>query len=179
MFKKSGNPLVEELIKNHKERSCDLSSLRAIKRDGKRLCAWCAEGQLHHGNQKYCNPECSQSAMATFYPQKEDSLRYLLFRQDWKCLMCQFDYRPYMDVIIGKDLLKYGAAFEISKLPWYYYKRLKDNCPKERKPEIDHIIPIFKGGTSLGLDNLNCICYTCHKTKTSKDLSGKRKKEIL
>jgi 5-methylcytosine-specific restriction endonuclease McrA len=46
-----------------------------------------------------------------------------------------------------------------------YHRQLKDN----KEPEIDHIIPIFKGGMTIGLDNVQILCYSCHKKKTKKD----------
>lgn len=182
MFKPSGNPKVEELTKSVRDRSYNLSCLQAIKLPEmndkgkpKRLCAWCATVELTHGNQKYCTTECSNSAMAWAYPQKEDALRYLLLRQEWKCATCKYDYKPELELIVAKDRLL-GYGFDLAKLPWYYFKRLKARVPSDRKPEVDHIISIYKGGVSLGLDNHQAICYTCHKTKTKQDLSGKRKK---
>jgi 5-methylcytosine-specific restriction endonuclease McrA len=184
MYKQSGNPKVEELNKSVRDRSYNLSCLQAIKLPElnakgkqKRLCAWCAVTELTHGNQKYCTTECSNSAMAWAYPQKEDALRYLLLRQDWKCLLCQYDYRPHLEEIIARDRRMLGPDFyDMEKLPWYYFKRLKSKVPRVHRPEVDHIVPIYKGGQSLGLDNHQAICYSCHKTKTGKDLSGKRNK---
>lgn len=177
MWKPSLNPKVEELTKSHRERSITLDVLRAIKVDDKRMCAWCTAGQLNHGSQKYCSDDCRDSAMAWAYPQKEDALRYLLIRQDWKCISCSYDYRPSMDAIIKRDSDRYGSGYKIDKVPWYYIKRLKDIVPQERKPEVDHIVPISKGGASIGLDNHNCLCYSCHKVKTKIDNSGKRSKK--
>jgi 5-methylcytosine-specific restriction endonuclease McrA len=56
-------------------------------------------------------------------------------------------------------------------------RRIKSKSPEERRPEIDHRIPISKGGSplSINLDGLDCLCYSCHKKKTKVDLSGKRK----
>jgi 5-methylcytosine-specific restriction endonuclease McrA len=54
-------------------------------------------------------------------------------------------------------------------------KRLKENVDPKLKPEVDHVIPIFKGGQALGLDNHQAICYSCHKGKTSKDLTKEKK----
>lgn len=183
MFKPSGNPKVAELTKSIRERSYNLSCLQAIKLPElnakgkpKRMCAWCGTMELTHGNQKYCTSECSNSAMAWAYPQKEDGLRFLLIRQDFKCLACAYDYLPIMEAVTARDRSMLGATFNYKTLPWYYFKRLKEKAPKEHRPEVDHIVPIYKGGASLGLDNHQAICYTCHKTKTSKDLSGKKSK---
>lgn len=183
MFKKSGNPKVEELCKSIKNRSYNLSCLRPVileelnaKGKPKRLCAWCAVGELHSGNQKYCTSDCSTYAMAWAYPQKEDALKYLLLRQEWKCLSCQYDYKPFLDAMIAKDRARYGSGCTLEKLPWNYFSRLKMQVSPDRKPEVDHIIPISKGGQSLGLDNHQVLCYICHKIKTKIDNSGSRKK---
>lgn len=181
MFKPSGNPKVKELTETFFERSYQLSRLKVIKTlelnihgNPKRFCAWCAIGILHHGNQKYCCQECLNSAMAWCYPQKEDGLRYLLIRQNFKCSGCQYDYLPILKDILEKDRHYHLKDFNPDIIAFYYFKRLKDKTPKEFRPEVDHIIPVYKGGTTLGIDNHQCLCYTCHKKKTGIDLSGKR-----
>lgn len=183
MFKPSGNPKVAELTKSIKDRSYQLSLLKVIKLEElnakgkpKRLCAWCAEREVR-GNQKYCDMLCMNSAAAWAYPQKEDGLRYLLIRQDWKCLGCSYDYLPIFKEILLNDRHYTPNIFNPDTVAWYYFKRLKRKVPKERKPEVDHIIPIYKGGESLGIDNHQLLCYTCHKTKTAGDLSGKRERK--
>jgi hypothetical protein len=116
--------------------------------------------------------------MATFYPQKEDSLKFLLIRQEWKCSDCQFDYRPILEGILEKEYKRYPSTPKIplEELPWWYLKRLKSAAPKDRKPEVDHILAISKGGQSIGLENVRCLCCVCHKKKSKIDNSGPRKK---
>lgn len=184
MFRPSNNPKVLELTKSVRSRSYNLSCLEPVKLEQlnekgkpKRLCAWCCETELKHGNQKYCSILCRNSAMAWAYPQKENGLRFLLIRQDWKCIDCQFDYRPLMDLILEKDRKVFEYPIEMNTCPWYYFKRLKGvKTPKEHRPEVDHIIPVSKGGDTLGLDNHACRCYKCHKVKSKIDNSGPRKR---
>jgi len=185
MFKPSKNPKVEELTKSIRSRSYNLSCLQPIileelnkKGQTKKLCAWCAEGEFYNGNQKYCSNECSDSAMAWAYPQKENALRFLLIRQEWKCAGCQFDYLPIMKTILQREKKDYPSTPDIDpgKLPWYYFKRLKGRCPDDRRIEIDHVIAIRHGGDSLGISNHRALCYTCHKAKTKIDNSVKRNK---
>lgn len=162
MYKFSSNPVVLELIKSHKERSINLDNLRPIKlENGIKMCAWCTQNKLSHGNQKYCCVDCRESAMAWAYPQKEEALYFLLERQGWQCNVCRHAYPKYT-----------GTG---SKL--YSMRRLKRASLPERKPEVDHIIPIYKGGSSIGLENHQALCYTCHKAKTKIDNSGKRRKD--
>jgi HNH endonuclease len=188
VFKKSGNPQVLELIKSTESRSRSLACLEPIKLEElnekgkqKRLCAWCAEKEIFHHNQKYCSSDCSTSAMACFYPQKEDSLRFLLVAQDWKCAHCQYSYRPAIQEIMDREYEKYPGTPKtpFEDLPWWYLKRLKSKVPADKKPEVDHIKAISKGGDSIGLENHQILCFTCHKAKTKIDLSGKRIKNSV
>jgi 5-methylcytosine-specific restriction endonuclease McrA len=111
-------------------------------------------------------------------PQKEGGLHVLLARQDFKCNLCQFDYMPYVEDSIRymNQKRKYIEPDSIrSVINERLMKLLKYKTPSDRLPEVDHVVPIYKGGSPLGFDNVQCICYSCHKTKTKIDLSGKRK----
>ncbi len=50
----------------------------------------------------------------------------------------------------------------------------------ERKPslEVDHIVPICKGGTDTR-DNLQGVCLECHEDKTRTDLGQKDKPQAI
>ena len=47
-------------------------------------------------------------------------------------------------------------------------------CERKASREVDHIIPISKGGTDQR-DNLQGVCLECHEDKTRRDL-GLRKR---
>lgn len=47
-----------------------------------------------------------------------------------------------------------------------HHRKSKDR----REPEVDHIVPIGAGGSALGFENLQLLCYQCHKAKTSRDM---------
>lgn len=176
MYKKSGNPKIEELTKTYKDRSLKISRLSPPKRDDKKFCLWCNEVELKKKNQKYCSPECSLAIFAWANPQKENGLLPLLISQDWKCNACQYDYSPILEQLhewmkshnwkiptVGKD----DAI--------HYMKWFKNRILKPHSPEVDHIVPIFKGGRPLDSSNLQCLCFTCHKAKTKKDVSKPKK----
>lgn len=185
-MKTSGNPKILELTKSYRERSYSLSCLSAIKFEGKRLCVWCAKGELWHGSQKYCSDACSFSAMAWAYPQKEESLSILLIKQDFKCAICAFDYtvaieewkkiekKPYGLVEILKGDYKIKFSFTLAKRLKQHFHR---HDPKHRL-EVDHIHPIYRGGSPLDRKNLQILCFSCHKAKSKTDNSGKRKKSL-
>lgn len=177
MFKPSGNPKVLELTKTWTKRSVDLTQLKKIQVPEGKFCAWCAQDKLS-GNQKYCSNACKVSANAWAYPQKEYGLGCLLMRQDWKCNVCQYDYVPLVE-----QLLVNGRIYDKPKdyktmFSWTLVRRIKQKSPQERKPEVDHIIPVSKGGITLGISNHQALCFSCHKAKTKIDNSGSRKSKV-
>ena len=46
-------------------------------------------------------------------------------------------------------------------------------CNRKPSVQVDHIIPISKGGTDVR-DNLQGICLSCHEAKTTDDLGLKQ-----
>lgn len=170
------NPKAIDLIKSCTYRYISLDNIEPLILDGVKLCAWCHSNKTK--GPKYCGKDCAKSARAHFFPQMEDSLNYLLMRQDFKCAHCQYDWNPLV-----LQLLKNGRVYDKpndykTQLSYWLMRRIKSKSPSDRKPEIDHRVPIYKGGAplSINLEGLDCLCYTCHKGKTKIDLSGKRSK---
>lgn len=180
MWKPTRNPKILEMTKSFTDRALKLSNYHVVpNEDGKRMCLWCGEEELFGSRlKKYCSKSCSEAIFTWAQPQKENGLHALIVRQDWKCNICSFDYRDIRDKVLAyfkkKNWLVPNFGHEQSRR---YMKIFKNNCPEDRKPEVDHIVPIYKGGISLGLDNHQAICYACHKVKTKVDLSGKRAKK--
>lgn len=138
-------------------------------------CAWCNERQTK-GKRKYCSEDCQESAYIYSYPQSPASKMFVfLQRQGCVCLGC-------------------GECFdcEITRriegcLAWIE-RHAKDH-PRSamEKPEfvtfhslgngtgelwhVDHILPIFKGGQGVGLENIQVLCVPCHKQKTVRERS--------
>ena len=50
-------------------------------------------------------------------------------------------------------------------------------CGRRPSVEVDHILPLCKGGTDLR-DNLQGVCSACHDDKTCADLGIKKKVPI-
>ena len=48
---------------------------------------------------------------------------------------------------------------------------LRDGRP-ETAAEVDHIMPIARGGARLDLDNLQSLCHACHSRKTATQDGG-------
>lgn len=43
-------------------------------------------------------------------------------------------------------------------------------CGKRGRLEVDHIVPVARGGLPYDLDNLQTLCRPCHFAKTAKEL---------
>lgn len=160
MFKPTKNPQVAEITKNSKKRNSPLGNLSLMDRlDGTKGCVWCGDPlKSKHPNTRYCkDPLCFQSAWAWFNPQGPDARHILLDRQNYRCNICQFDYSPWKD------------KFKFRHVPY--------GIPPGRAPEVDHVIAIVNGGTGLGLENHQAICYTCHKAKTKSDVAKMTRKK--
>lgn len=148
MFKPSNNPKVLELTKSITERSCGLDQIKPLILE---------ELNIKGRNKKLCA---------------------WCFKEEIFHHNCKYNYKPEIELMMEKEYSKYPNTprIPLDKLDWWYLKRLKSRVPKDRKPEVDHILAISKGGQSLGLDNHQVLCYLCHKTKTKSDLSGRRSK---
>jgi 5-methylcytosine-specific restriction endonuclease McrA len=179
MFKPSKNPQVDQYTKSWTRRSIPVANLnRVLREDGTKGCVWCGDDlKSKHNATRYCKDDnCPRSAYAWSYPQKEEGMFFILSRQDWCCNACHHDWKPFIETkIVNKFYGCHNLDYK-TKFSMYFIKRFKEQIDPKLKPEVDHIVPIYKGGSSLGLDNHQAICYSCHKRKTSVDLSGKRKK---
>lgn len=180
-MKKSENPNIEELTKTFKERAFNLSDIKLPEGLIKK-CVWCL-GPLKGQQRRWCGEVCLNSAMAWAYPQKEYGLGILLIRQSFKCNICAFDWGAAVEELYKRPRVPYGAADAKDNwrtvFSYWIVSHLKDYMHVHDQPhriEVDHIVPIYKGGQALGLENHQAICFSCHKSKTKVDLSGKRNK---
>ncbi len=75
----------------------------------------------------------------------------------------QSEIRKFKKNILAQYLFDLQTPKKIRR----HHRKLKD----QREPEVDHLVPIGAGGSALGFDNLQLLCFKCHKTKTSRDLA--------
>ena len=45
----------------------------------------------------------------------------------------------------------------------------------EAAKDVDHIVPLFKGGAALDPSNLQGLCRACHRLKTAEDIMPLRR----
>lgn len=179
-MKKCENPNIEIYTKTHKKRTFNLSDIHLPEGIVKK-CVWCL-GPLTGRQLRWCGSDCSDAATEWALPQQW-GLRSLLVKQNFKCNICAFDWGIITEHLYAQPKIPYGMSqckdvWRTNPSHWLAI-RIKDYMHFSDKPhrlEVDHIVPIFKGGLPLDLANLQCICYDCHKTKTKVDMSGKRSK---
>jgi 5-methylcytosine-specific restriction endonuclease McrA len=137
------NPRVFELVKNNTRRYLALDTIKGEKG----CCKWCMD-KLDNTRKKYCSNNCKESAWAFFYPQKY-SHKYLMKRQSDCCLGCGYNFNDKTKKFIRRF---YG-----------------DTCEYTDYGDVDHIIPIHKGGEILGIENVQLLCRECHIKKTASE----------
>jgi len=182
MRTKTLNPEIDKLEKSHRERRINLCDLENVRIDDLKVCVWCL-GFLKGKKYRWCSKQCSDSAFAWANPQSTYGLNVLLARQDWQCNICLFSWKDLALRIHGelyrhyekykKATPEFGANFDFRLT-----RRLKYSCDLGVKPEVDHIVPISKGGLAIGHENHQAVCAQCHKKKTKVDNSGPRKKKL-
>ena len=135
------NPHVFEIVKSNTKRSLALDKIRGEKG----CCKWCT-GKIENNRKKYCSEDCKQSAWAFFYPQKY-AYQFLIKRQSGCCAHCAYDFKS-----------------GIKK--WHYGQGGYDIVDQG---DVDHIIPIHKGGEILGIENHQLLCRECHIKKSASE----------
>lgn len=135
------NPKVFEIVKTNKKRSLALDKIRGEKGH----CKWCMN-KIENTRKKYCSKNCKDSAWAFFYPQKY-AHPFIIQRQGNVCAHCNYD-------------------FSSGEKKWFYAQGGYDVTDNG---DVDHIIPIHKGGEILGIENLQLLCRGCHIKKSANE----------
>lgn len=167
--KETQNPWIIQKTNESFQRSCVVSDIPyVIRKDGSKGCIWCGDDlKTKHPAQRYCKDKsCPISAYMWAYPQSNESCFFLLEKQKLKCNICSFDYSPYLKEILDPNFFNRQNIFNKIKT---------HEIPLEHRPEVDHIKAITQGGQSLGQNNHQVICYTCHKEKTKTDVKGPKR----
>jgi len=164
--------------------------MRRVKRDGIH-CVVCGDKfQKPRGNKKYCDQYCEFLAQSA---SNWTGLRFAAWLRDsGECVKCTagtktaFFHRHFISWKLGNSkrrVVKTGFIGRLSDSLGILQSKWPcriDSVGYERNDEsaeIDHILPIHKGGDPFDLLNLQTLCGKCHRSKTGRDLSGPRKKK--
>ncbi|CRH01088.1 LOW QUALITY PROTEIN: DNA helicase, putative [Plasmodium relictum] len=130
-------------------------------------------------NNLFCEGNCRKEY---FLKKNSYSLRRLIFERDKGiCNICNLNCT---DLIKQIKKTKY---FSINERIDYFIKtnplfieninHLKKILEKPRDGyiwQVDHILPVFKGGGEASFDNLQTLCTFCHQKKTKNDVKNKK-----
>ena len=171
---KTENPSALEILQKNVRRY-NLDTIKVHKVNNKRYCAWCYVVEV--GNRaKYCSNQCRRSSYICFNPSSLMAITYLLYQQEFKCNMCNYDWgseytavrgvidRECFNHLLNHDPFTFTNAERITRRIKTFFSH------SGRALEMDHTIPIALGGLGLGVENHQVICKACHLEKTKKDL---------
>jgi len=139
-------------------------------------CPWCGSYRREERRRIWCGSDCQQSAFVTCNPQALTSKGFIFMdRQDCTCLACGLNIEDRIKAFIPIQYERNLASIErqrkfadVSKMtPTVKYFHIGSLIGS--RFDLDHKIPIFKGGSGIGLENVQVICAGCHKIKTSKE----------
>jgi len=152
------------LDKHIHQRHLNLSELEVYNN----TCAWCNENRIKPPKKKYCSEVCIESALVYCQPQSPKTKALLFIHwQQCACAMCGTSYEDEIIQIIKE---KYEHVLYWKRRGYYNWTDLVtfhmigDNTG--HLWQVDHKVPIFKGGEGIGLRNLQILCVDCHKKKT-------------
>lgn len=58
--------------------------------------------------------------------------------------------------------------------PWKSKRNRWGGITRYLDRDVEHKVPISQGGDIYSYDNLQCLCGTCHKSKTSKEIKERQ-----
>jgi len=155
------------IIPMQRQRTLTMTYLRVI--DGQ--CAWCNKVPLLSKRKKYCDSDCKNSAFFYCYPQSPSSKMWVFInRQNCACPLCGecFDDELAAKILLTRkrwdEGVKNGYKWMAGKVS---YHSIGDNTGDQW--QVDHIIPLHRGGDGIGLNNIQVVCKACHQRKTTSE----------
>jgi 5-methylcytosine-specific restriction endonuclease McrA len=135
------------------------------------LCAWCNKEPPTKRSKRYCSKVCKESANFFCYPQHASTKAFLLIhRQNCACARCGLSFEEEIAEHIRRRLrMKPGEELKAAEKVTLWQVGYETG----NHWHVDHIVPIWKGGSGVGIDNVQVLCVPCHKRKTAEE-AGQR-----
>lgn len=171
------NPHIRKAIMDGR-RYNNLGDLDCVYYGEVKLCKWCCSKPVKTIRHSYCDHKCKLAAMVLMAPQSRQGAVYLLLRQRFICGGCDYSWKEvFRDIYssIKKDpdfdpinLTAFRIGRYLCGLDYISHPELHQRMGirAHRGAQVDHIIPVWEGGTSFGFENLQVLCVGCHKLKS-------------
>lgn len=142
----------------------------SIVGNSKGFCFFCG-GELPPKRRRWCSKKCVHAYHLLIHdPSTVEA--YVLKRDKGNCADCGLDCVRLHRQVKSMELkeLKAWMAKNKSMLRQFSKASL---VRRQRFWDIDHIIPVCKGGGLCSMSNLQTLCVACHRRKTRLDLEPK------
>lgn len=154
---------------------------------GRRLCQTCA---IYHDRQAEVGPRrylyCSKACADEWAVRNSPSFAggKLWERDHGVCAICGLDTEQLREAVGRWRAAKEGDERRL----WLHFERTRAGLgwraplnlygpsgfsPHFRWWEVDHIIPVYRGGGQCDLDGLRTLCFHCHR-QVSREQAGER-----
>lgn len=159
--------ITKELLERRRgQRQCNLADLPKLA-----VCCWCNENVIKPPKRRYCSDTCKESAFMFCTPQHPQAKMFILTQlQDCTCPGCGEIFDDQLLERIDRewkhiqDMKKIGYWKDINEVSLW---RLGQNTGHIW--QVDHVVPIFRGGSGIGLENVQVLCVKCHTKKTIRE----------
>lgn len=136
----------------------------------KGVCWFCG-GELPPRKRRWCGKKCVKAYNLLIH--QPDTVRnYILKRDKGVCADCGLDCIALHNRVSSMPLKDIKAWMLENRALLRQYKKA-GLVRHQRFWDIDHIIPVCKGGGLCSMSNLQTLCVACHRRKTRLDLEPK------
>lgn len=127
-------------------------------------CRWC-HGPVHKPRIYYCSDSClNEIAVRVNWGA---AVRAVVLRDKGICAKCGLDCRA-----LKRQIRLEGNNSLIRKY------RIPKYLASKRLWQCDHIRPVKDGGGGCGIENLQTLCWRCHKKKTLHEQKTRHKSTV-
>ncbi|CAA9989286.1 DNA helicase, putative [Plasmodium knowlesi strain H] len=149
----------------------EFDTIKMHKCNVKNICI-CDESNM------FCEGKCR---MFYFLKKSSTTIRRLIYERDkGVCNICKLDCTILIRQIKSRKYFSINEKIHyfIKKYPLFiedinHLKFILEKPTDGHIWNVDHILPVFRGGGEASFDNLQTLCTFCHKKKTKDDLRKK------